>query len=655
MKKLTCSLIISGLAYFGTASVSLGVPAYGGTEVYKQPTGETFQAAQQGDEWLNWTKGMDDEVLVRDKNGFWNYAEIDGSELKPSGAKVNIDPKPEQTLKQEQVLEWAKEQQIVEKIKSNVEPFIGDPDPGPSLAPLNTGSSRKLLVMLVEFADIGMKYSDSEWNDRFFGDKEGTVKHYYKEVSAGKMTIGPAAESYGTAGDGIVRVKLGYPHPNTKGDTGAVNKKIVKDAIAAADPYVNFASFDTNNDGKVTRDELFLVTVTAGYETAYSKNVTPSVWAHRWSAGTWQGDGKTVNLDYVMQGEIHGRPESADHMATIGVLVHEMGHLFDLPDLYDVDGSSSGIGPHSLMAGGSWATYGNNHSGSTPVHPDAWSKYRLGWVKPTEVSANGSHTYTLNTVQPSNPNAYNVVKINTSAPGQFFLLENRGFVGYDRGLEKALNGGKPGVAIWHVDETLLRLSNQNTNNANEHHKMVDLEEANEGTLGYSQLDTKKKGERFDHYYVSGSNTSFGPKTKPSSATYEGADTKISVNVNTPGSSTMKVGVKIGGTTGGTTDGTNGSVKATGVPGSLSLNHNNWSNEKDYAITMNMWWGNNGDQWRLYENDTLVHEEELTDNSSQAQKAVKTFTNQKPGTYIYTAELINSFGTTKSSPITVRVK
>ncbi|PUA38043.1 metalloprotease [Paenibacillus elgii] len=635
MKKLTCGLIISGLAYFGSASVSLGVPAYGGTEVFKQPTGETFQAALQGDEWLNWTKGVDDDVLVQDKNGFWNYAEIEGFSLKPSGNRVNIDPKPDHTLKQEQVKQWAQEQQIAQKIKSNVAPFFGDSDPGPSLAPINTGNSRKLLVLLVDFIDIGMKYSDSEWSDRFFGDKEGTVKHYYKEVSAGKMTIGPAEESYGAKGDGIVHVKLGYPHPNTGGNTGAANQKIVRDAIAAADPYVNFASFDTNNDGKVTRDELFLVTVTAGYEAAYSGGGTPSLWAHRWSAGTWQGDGKTVNLEYIQQGENHG-----DHMATMGVLVHETGHLFGLPDLYDTDYSSMGVGPHSLMAGGSWGSYGNNYAGSTPVYMDAWSKYKLGWVKPTEVSANGSYTYTLNTIQPSNPSAYNVVKINTSTPGQFFLLENRGFVGYDRALEKSLNGGKPGIAIWHVDET-------QSGNTNENRKLVDLEEANEGTLGYSQLDTNKKGERYDHYYASGFNTSFGPKTKPSSATYEGTDTKISVNANVPASSAMKVGVKIGNAS--------GSVKATDVPGSPSLSHNNWNNEKDYAITMNMWWGNNGDTWRLYENGTLIYEEELTDNSSQAQKAVKTFTNQKPGTYTYTCELVNSFGTTKSSPLKVLVK
>ena len=40
---------------------------------------------------------------------------------------------------------------------------------------------------------------------------------------------------------------------------------------------------------------------------------------------------------------------------TIGVFVHEMGHGFwNLPDLYDTDGSSEGIGSWSLMAGGSW-------------------------------------------------------------------------------------------------------------------------------------------------------------------------------------------------------------------------------------------------------------------------------------------------------------
>ncbi len=40
---------------------------------------------------------------------------------------------------------------------------------------------------------------------------------------------------------------------------------------------------------------------------------------------------------------------------TCGVFAHEMGHAaFGLPDLYDTDNSSEGLGNWSLMAGGSW-------------------------------------------------------------------------------------------------------------------------------------------------------------------------------------------------------------------------------------------------------------------------------------------------------------
>ena len=41
-------------------------------------------------------------------------------------------------------------------------------------------------------------------------------------------------------------------------------------------------------------------------------------------------------------------------MATIGIMAHEFGHDINWPDLYDVDGTSEGIGEFSLMSGGSW-------------------------------------------------------------------------------------------------------------------------------------------------------------------------------------------------------------------------------------------------------------------------------------------------------------
>ena len=69
---------------------------------------------------------------------------------------------------------------------------------------------------------------------------------------------------------------------------------------------------------------------------------------------------------------------------TIGVFAHEYGHALGLPDLYDTDYSSNGIGDWSLMAGGSYNYI--VRGGDSPAHLDAWCKYSLGWVTPTQVS-----------------------------------------------------------------------------------------------------------------------------------------------------------------------------------------------------------------------------------------------------------------------------
>ena len=85
-----------------------------------------------------------------------------------------------------------------------------------------------------------------------------------------------------------------------------------------------------------------------------------------------------------------------------------------------------------------------------------------------------------------------------------------------------------------------------------------------------------------------------------------------------------------------------------------LNHTHWNNDGNYKIEMNMWWGNNGSSWKLYENGKLIHEEGLKENSPQAQYAFKEFTKKAGGTFKYQAELINSHGITESNEVIVKV-
>lgn len=86
---------------------------------------------------------------------------------------------------------------------------------------------------------------------------------------------------------------------------------------------------------------------------------------------------------------------------------------------------------------------------------------------------------------------------------------------------------------------------------------------------------------------------------------------------------------------------------TTAPSAFQLSKDNWDGSPNYTISMDMWYGTNGDMWKLYENGKLVHEGKLVNNSPNPQHAEVKFTNKKNGTYTYTAELINSVGVAKS--------
>ncbi|MBB6732423.1 OmpL47-type beta-barrel domain-containing protein [Cohnella zeiphila] len=100
------------------------------------------------------------------------------------------------------------------------------------------------------------------------------------------------------------------------------------------------------------------------------------------------------------------------------------------------------------------------------------------------------------------------------------------------------------------------------------------------------------------------------------------------------------------------------AKSAGVPGKPILSSDNGYDtgilDGSYTVTMNMWWGNNGDVYKLYENDVLIDTQTLTDDSPNAQSAVKSVSGRKNGIYRYDAELTNAYGTTRSDDLTVNV-
>ena len=115
--------------------------------------------------------------------------------------------------------------------------------PGTSHGPTET-----ILVVLVDFNDVSMRYSDSQWASTFFSPTAKSISSYYSQISHNTFTFVPANETYGTANDGVVHVHLNYNHPNQgfpqTPPTMMADQQMVRDALVAADPYVNFAAYD---------------------------------------------------------------------------------------------------------------------------------------------------------------------------------------------------------------------------------------------------------------------------------------------------------------------------------------------------------------------------------------------------------------------------
>ena len=373
-------------------------------------------------------------------------------------------------------------------------PYLRRSPTAPSPTPTQTTGVARILVLLIQFSDTAANpshdgaYFDSRLNAT--GGSVRSVRTYYQEVSRGALTLNAT----------IISTWFTSAHPmsyyGADSSTGVDDAngpiyRLVVEAVRLADPSVNFASFDTNGDGVV--DHLMVVHAGAGQES--NPGQKDLIWSHRWAvldADPTTPGSQSLTADGV---QIYGYTmESEDFV--VGTVTHEFGHDLGLPDLYDTDGSSHGAGIWDPMAEGSW---NGNPAGSSPAHMSAWSLMRLGWVTPTDVTTSLVGT-SIDAVETSGK----VFRL--SIPGttqEYFLIENRQPLGFDA----ALPGS--GLLIWHVDDS-------QTSNDQDTHRLVDLLEADEASMGDHPVDASDPW----HDTASG----WGPETVPDSRAYDGAAT-----------------------------------------------------------------------------------------------------------------------------------
>jgi len=322
--------------------------------------------------------------------------------------------------------------------------------------------SLNALAVVVDFSDNVKTVTATYFDTMIFAAPvagRGSVRDYFSEVSYGTVDIvtvnlpssmgwqrAPQTYNYYT----WANYCLDAPYPHNC-------QKLAEDIVDAVNGVVNFSNYDNDGDGYA--EPIMLIHAGPGAEFTGDSG---DIWSHSWSLSSYRNyDGVTI-ADYVIMPEYWQTVSAATSDMTIGVFVHEMGHGFwGLPDVYDRDYSSQGVGQWSLMAGGSWNgpnSGGWGTDGSSPAWPDAWNRTQMGFVTATNIPTNVTGR-SIPRAYGNPPPAETVLMLDSAVLGsqEYFLLENRQQV--SGSYDEYLPGN--GLLIWHVDEAMNVYSKQN--------------------------------------------------------------------------------------------------------------------------------------------------------------------------------------------------
>jgi M6 family metalloprotease-like protein len=128
--------------------------------------------------------------------------------------------------------------------------------------------------------------------------------------------------------------------------------------------------------------------------------------------------------------------EGGPRMNNISVFCHEFGHMLGLPDLYarPENPGMEGVGV--------WCAMSNQVGNGRPQQFCAWSKEKLGWVKPAVIDPAVKQKLVLAPIEDSPKECFKVLVRPDGS--EYLLLENRRKKGFDASLPA------DGLLIWRV-------------------------------------------------------------------------------------------------------------------------------------------------------------------------------------------------------------
>ena len=396
-------------------------------------------------------------------------------------------------------------------------------EPSNILHTIATPADWNLLVILIDFEDKQHLVEPAFFDSLIFDTTSISVRDYYREVSYGNLdlvTVNLPSQTGWVQADSSATYYTTDQYGNPNGGFGPYPRnaqKLVEEAVLAVNPVVDFSNYDNDRNGRV--DGLLVVHAGTGGEAEGNEE---NIWSHFWVTSDTMhlesGSDRVIVYEYAIVPEYWLFGETRFDM-TIGVVAHELGHsLFGLPDFYDRDGSSDGLGGWSLMASGSWN--GPLHIGGSPSHPDAWSRSMMGFATAQNVTAN----LMAQSIAPVEifPQLYRLWTDGKPAK-EYFLVENRLRYGYDEYIPRH------GLLVYHVDENVDMVYAQNDHEwypgyTNHGHYLVALEQA-DGEYGLEHGDGSDSGDPFPGLAFK---SSFSNISSPSSLAYNGEWTGVGI-------------------------------------------------------------------------------------------------------------------------------
>ncbi|MFJ9819958.1 M6 family metalloprotease domain-containing protein [Streptomyces sp. NPDC101151] len=272
------------------------------------------------------------------------------------------------------------------------------------------------LTLMVDFSDAPGQGSAIDRFHEFFPQ----TREWFRKASYGRLDYRPETpitswlrmpKSFKEYG-----IERGAPF-----DPGY--RQLVQDIVAAADPEVDFRSYDllnvlvTPNAGPSALDTVLSVTFAGNSDAPIADGVPIS------------------NASFVYSRQDDG---SGSYSRTgYRVLPHENGHTFGLPDLYTQEGGSA-VGHWDIMS----EDWGANNDLL------GWHKWKLGWLDGTQVgcaAAPGSVDYTLTPLYREGGGKLILVPVDGRSA---YALELRAPGGNDEAV------CKPGILIYKIDATV---------------------------------------------------------------------------------------------------------------------------------------------------------------------------------------------------------